>query len=96
LGTIDLKDNRKIVSSTNRLVNRVLIDWNPIMISTKSILKDEYSTYAPEITKMLLNGANEKELFFHLKNLRIEKMQVTEDDLQDIQSARKLLELVGK
>jgi len=88
-----LKDNRKIFLSTNKLVNNVLIDWNPIMISAEDILKDEYSTYASKITNMLLKGTNEEELFHHLKKLRIEGMQIAEDDFQDTQAARKLIEL---
>jgi hypothetical protein len=78
------------------LVEEVLFfEWDPLQVNSVLLLRDEYDIFAPDICRLLLDGAAESTLSQHLSELaRAQSQQFKTDEERDRRVARRLLSLV--
>jgi hypothetical protein len=73
----------------------LLKEWDPIGINDVPTVRDEYDSYAPEITRALQGRATAKVLATRLLQLETEVMGLKGDPERAERVARALLRLAG-
>ncbi len=70
--------------------------WDPIGINDEPLVRNEYDSYAPQIWRMLRDGADETKIAHHQRKLRTNSMGLAADDEHDRLIARELIALVNE
>lgn len=71
-------------------------DWDPIGVNDHEACRDEYDSYAPELVRLLLDGADEYKLASRLSEFQRVSMGMSSTDEElHRRVARRLLALVA-
>ena len=70
--------------------------WDPIGVNEYAEAKDEYDSYAPKITTMLLNGVDARELASHLRHIEAVTMGLPANYSTTDAAVVSLLELIDR
>lgn len=71
-------------------------DWDPIGVNEFDAASDEYDSYAPTITAMLLDGADAFRLRRHLQTIETDSMGLSPYYPTTDSTVNKLLAMVGR
>jgi hypothetical protein len=86
---------KKELKRIQHLVQNILRnDWDPIGVNHEPLAKAEYDSYAPQILRMLLEGAVQRHFSDHLHQLATVAMGLQGNKAHDKSVAAKLLLLI--
>jgi hypothetical protein len=86
---ISRKDAKKI---QNQIAELLFDDWDPVGVNDMAP-NDEYDSYVGGIYRLLVSGADERQLAAHLQQVEVEQMGIVTNPDHRTLVSRKLLDL---
>jgi hypothetical protein len=95
MATLSTKEQKRTATANIRAVEALLRGWDPIHVQPGNDWPaDEYDSYAPHIVSLVMNGCTPLELANHLRVLRTEYMEMSEDDARDREVATAIIRAI--
>lgn len=74
-------------------IRAILVEWDPIGVSSMSGAQDEYDAYVPEVAQLISKNASVEEIFLYLWQLETEHIGLVGNESKTRHTATRLIAL---